>query len=112
MKLNLLTVIAVASVLAAGTTFAQDNSGAGRCGQGRGYCVPPQSSEERAARQAACLDKNDGVCPNAGPRAECPGYGQGQGKGRGKGQCQRRGLRDGTGRGSVDGTRPRTGQGR
>jgi len=106
MKLNLLTVIAVAGVLAAGTTFAQDNSGAGRCGQGRGYGGPPQSSEERAARQAACLEKNGGVCPNGGPRAECPGYGQGQRGGRGNGQCHRRGLQDGTGPRSVDGTCP------
>jgi hypothetical protein len=112
MKLNLLTVIAVAGVLAAGTALAQDNSGAGRRGQGRGYGGPAQSNEERAARQAACLEKNGGVCPNGGPRAECPGYGQGKGQGQGRGFCggrgegQGRGLRDGTGPRSVDGTCP------
>ena len=108
MKLNLLAVITVASVLAVGTTLAQDNSGASRRGQGRGYGGPPQSNEERAARQAACLERNGGVCPNGGPRAECPGFGQGQGQGRGfcGGRGQGKGLRDGTGPRSADGTCP------
>lgn len=58
-------------------------------GNGRGYGGPPKSEVERAARQAACLEKN------GGPRANCPGLGagkcQGPGKGQGKGVC------DGTG---------------
>lgn len=68
-------------------------------GNGCGYGGPPKSEEERAARQAACLEKNGGVCPNDGPRANCPGLGQGQGKGQGNGNgnCWRRGARDGTG---------------
>lgn len=108
MKLDLLAAITVASMLAVGTTLAQDNSGANRRGQGRGYGGPPQSNEARAARQAACLEKNGGVCPNGGPRAECSGLGQGQGQGRGfcRGQGQSRGLRDGTGPRSGDGTCP------
>lgn len=110
MKLNILAVIAVASLLAAGTTFAQNGPGNGQRGQGKGYGGPPQSAEERVARQAACLEKNDGVCPNGGPRAECPGLGQGKGQGQGKGYCkgqgQGKGLRDGTGPRSVDGTCP------
>ena len=108
MKLNTLAVIAVASLLAAGTTFAQNCTGTGPRGQGKGYGGPPQSAEERAARQAECLEKNGGVCPNGGPRAECPGLGQGKGRGKmqGKGNGQGRGLRDGTGPRSVDGTCP------
>ena len=62
-------------------------------GNGRGHGGPPKSDEERAARQAGCLQKNGGVCPNGGPRApgQCNGQGQSQGKDHG------RGLRDGTG---------------
>lgn len=112
MKLNILAVIAVASLLAAGTTFAQNQNctGTGPRGQGKGYGGPPQSAEERAARQAACLEKNGGVCPNGGPRTECPGLGQGKGQGKGKmqgkGNGQRNGLRDGTGPRSANGTCP------
>jgi len=62
-------------------------------GNGRGYGGPPKSEEERAARQAGCLQQNGGVCPNGGPRAPGQCNGQGQGKGNG----HRRGLRDGTG---------------
>jgi hypothetical protein len=72
---------------------------------GRGYGGPPKSDEERAARQAACLEKNGGVCPNGGPRTNCPGYGQG-GQGKGKGKCARQGPRDGTGPRSANGTCP------
>ena len=50
MKINILAVIAVASLLAAGTTFAQNGPGNGPRGQGKGYGGPPQSNEERAAR--------------------------------------------------------------
>ena len=108
MKLNMLAVIAVASLLAAGTTFAQNCTGKGPRGQGKGYGGPAQTAEERAARQAACLQKNGGVCPNGGPRAECTGMGQGQGKGKmqGKGNGYGRGLRNGTGPRSADGTCP------
>lgn len=112
MKLNILAVITVATLLAAGTTFAQNCTGNGPRGQGKGYGGPAQTAEERAARQAACLDKNGGVCPSGGPRAECPGIGQGPGKGRmqgkmqGKGNGNGRGLRDGTGPRSAAGTCP------
>ena len=111
MKLNILAVIAVASLLAAGATFAQNQNctGSGPRGQGKGYGGPAQTVEERAARQAACLEKNGGVCPNGGPRTECAGLGQGQGKGKmqGKGNGQCNGLRDGTGPRSANGTCPR-----
>jgi hypothetical protein len=92
MKLNTLTVIVAAGLLAAGTAFAQRGAGTGG-GQGKGYGGPPQSAEERAARQAACLEKNGGVCPQGGPGANC----QGKGKGQGQGNQGRHGARDGTG---------------
>ena len=69
-------------------------------GKGNGYGGPPQSAEERAARQAACLEKNGGVCSQGGPRVACQGKGQGQGNG----YC--RGLRDGTGPRNANGTCP------
>lgn len=93
MKLNTLTVIVAAGLLAAGSAFAQRGAGPG--GQGKGYGGPPQSAEERAARQAACLEKNGGVCPQGGPGANCQG--NGQGKGQGQGNQWRKGARDGTG---------------
>ena len=93
MKLSTLTVIVVAGLLAAGTAFAQRGAGPG--GQGKGYGGPPQSAEERAARQAACLEKNGGVCPQGGPGSNCQG--KGQGKGQGQGNQWRKGARDGTG---------------
>jgi hypothetical protein len=101
MKINIIAAIAVAGLLAAGTTFAQSGPGQGQRGQGKGYGGPPQSEAERAARQAACLEKNGGVCPNGGP-----GLGQGKGKLQGQGKGQRNGLRDGTGPRSQDGTCP------
>jgi hypothetical protein len=78
----------VAGLMLAGTSSmlaqnAQTN------GQRKGYGGPPQSEQERIARQAACLEKNGGVCPQGGPRTNCPSLGQGQGQG--KGAC------DGTG---------------
>lgn len=110
MKLNIIAVMAVASLLAVGTTFAQNQNctGNGPRGQGKGYGGPAQTAEERAARQAACLEKNGGVCPQGGPRAESAGLGQGQGKGKmqGKGNGQCNGLRDGTGPRSGNGTCP------
>jgi len=89
MKLNTLTVIGVAGLLAAGTAFAGNGPGP----RGKGYGGPPQSAEERAARQADCLKKNGGICPQGGPGANC----QGQGQGQGKGYQWRKGARDGTG---------------
>lgn len=101
MKLNILAAIAVASLLAAGTTLAQNAPGNGPRGQGKGFGGPPRSAEERAARQAECLGRNNGVCPQGGP-----GLGQRKGQRIGKGQGLRQGLRDGTGPRSVDGTCP------
>jgi hypothetical protein len=68
-------------------------------GNGRGYGGPPKSEEERSARQAACIERNGGICPNGGPRVECPrdGQGRGNGKANGNGQGLRHGARDGTG---------------
>jgi len=71
-------------------------------GNSRGYGGPPQSDEERAARQAECLERNGGVCPNGGPR------GAGQCKGQGQGKGQRRGVRDGTGPRAGTGNCPLT----
>jgi hypothetical protein len=84
MKINTLTVIVAIGLLAAGTAFAGN-------GQGKGYGGPPQSAEERAARQEACPAKNGGVCPQGGQR------GNGQGKGQGQRNQMRKGARDGTG---------------
>jgi len=72
---------------------------------GRGYGGAPKTAEERAARQAACLEKNGAACPNGGPKANCPSYGQG-GQGKGNGKCARQGLRDGTGPRCANGTCP------
>lgn len=94
MKLNTLAAIAVASFLAVGMGFAQNGPGKGARGQGKGYGAPPQSVEEKAARQAACLQKNGGVCPQGGPGL---GQGKGQGQGKAKGQGKGLRLRDGTG---------------
>ena len=98
-KMILGSLIAAALMAAApATLFAQNAPGA--CPKGPGYGGPPQTEEERAARQAACLERNGGVCPNGGPQANCPGYGKGQGKGGGKG------LRNGTGSRAGNGTCP------
>ena len=103
MKNKTLTGLIVAGLLMSGaafTAFAQN--GAGRAGNGKGYGGPPQSQEERAARQAACLEKNGGVCPNGGPQTNCPAGGMGKGKGKG----DQHGLRDGTGPRNASGTCP------
>ena len=103
MKSKTLVGMMVAALVIAGATitaFAQNGPG-----NGRGYGGAPKSDAERAARQAACQEKNGGVCPNGGPRANCPGYGQG-GQGKGNGKCARQGLRDGTGPRSANGTCP------
>jgi hypothetical protein len=84
---------AVLMIASPAMLLAQNCPGGGP--NGRGYGGPPKSEEERAARQAACLEKNGGVCPNGGPQANCPAGGVGQGKGAGKGQGK--GLRNGTG---------------
>jgi len=89
MKLTQLTVLVAAGLLAAGTAYAGNGQGP----RGKGYGGPPQSNEERAARQAECLEKNGGVCPQGGPRGNCAGQGQGQGQG----NQWRKGARDGTG---------------
>lgn len=108
MKQTILSGLIAAGLLLGGTALLAGN---GPGPNGRGYGGPPKSDEERAARQAACLEKNAGVCPNGGPQAECSGYGQG-GKGKGNGKCARQGLRDGTGPRSANGTCPRVNQAR
>jgi hypothetical protein len=106
MKNKTLAGLIVAGLVMSGAAFSLlAQNGPERGGDGKGYGGPPQSQEERAARQAACLEKNGGVCPNGGPRANCPGYGQG-GQGQGNGKCARQGLRDGTGPRSANGTCP------
>lgn len=107
MKRTIISGLVAASLLLGGmtlSTFAGNGPG-----NGKGYGGPPKSDEERVARQAACLEKNGGVCPNGGPRSagECKGQGLGKGKGQGKGQGQGKGLR----RGACDGTGPRAGTG-
>jgi hypothetical protein len=100
MKHKTLAGLVIAGLLVSGaafTAFAQN--GAGRAGNGKGYGGPPQSQEEKDARQAACLEKNGGVCPNGGSQTncqtDCNGAGKGQGKGKGHGG--QHGKRDGTG---------------
>ena len=105
MKQKILAGLVVAGLLASGAAFtALGQNGAGRAGNGKGYGGPPQTQQERAARQAACLEKNGGVCPNGGPGTNCPAGGMGKGKGQGKGG--QHGLRDGTGPRSTNGTCP------
>jgi hypothetical protein len=108
MKLKMLTVMAVAGLLAAGTSFAQSGPGPGPRGQGRGYGGPPASAEERAARQAGRWGTDGWVCPRGGvcPYGLGPGGGYGRGYGQGQGYGWRRGLRNGTGPRSLDGTCP------
>ena len=109
MKNKTLAGLIVAGLVMSGATFsllAQNGSGQGRNGCGKGYGGPPQSQEERAARQGACLEKNGGICPSGGPRTNCPAVGLGKGRGAGKGG--QHGLRDGTGPRSANGTCPNT----
>ncbi len=105
MKRMIISSVMAAGLLIGGLTLPVF----GGTGNGRGYGGPPKSDEERAARQAACREKNGGVCPNGGPRAECPGYGQGKGRGQGKGVCDGTGPK---GNGQGKGNGPRAGQGR
>lgn len=103
MKTKLLTgLIAVGLLLSGMTLLAQNGPGpGGGKGKGKGYGGPPQSQEERTARQADCLQTNGGICPNGGPRTncvpDCNGQGQGKGKGKGQGKGNQHGKRDGTG---------------
>jgi len=95
MKRTMISGLIAAGLLLGGmtlTTFAGNGSG-----NGRGNGGPAKSDGERAARQAACIEKNGGVCPNGGPQANCPGLGQGKRQGQGQGKGQRRGACDGTG---------------
>ena len=85
--IHITTLIAVA-LLSAGNASAQGSQGR----RGAGYGGPPQSDEERAARQEECQKANGGVCDGQG---QGKGWGRGQGRGQGKGQ--RRGPRDGSG---------------
>ena len=107
MKQKILAGLVIAGLLVGGAAFSVlAQNGAGRAGNGKGYGGPPQSQEERAARQAGCLEKNGGVCPNGGLGTNCPAGGMGKGKGQGKGG--QHGLRDGTGPRSANGTCPNT----
>lgn len=107
MKNKTLAGLLIAGLLVSGAAFsALAQNGQGGKGKGKGYGGPPQSQEERAARQAACLEKNGGVCPNGGPQTNCPAGGLS------KGACKagggQHGLRDGTGPRSANGTCPNT----
>lgn len=95
MKKTAMVGMMVAGLLVSGT--AVDLFAGNGHGNGRGYGGSPKTDAERAARQAACLEKNGRVCPTGGPRANCQGLGQGKGQGQGQGQGARQGLRDGTG---------------
>jgi hypothetical protein len=91
MKRNVLAGLVVAALVLGGSVSTVLAQSAGKQGNGKGYGGPPQSQEERAARQADC-----------GPRQDCPGLGQGKGQGKGA----RKGLRDGTGPRAQAGTCP------
>lgn len=109
MKRTVISGLIAAGLLLGGMTLSAF-AGNGP-GNGKGYGGPPKSDAARAARQAACIEKNGGVCPNGGPRANCPGLGQGKGQGQGQGQGQRRGARDGTGPRAGTGNCPVNGAG-
>ncbi len=108
MKNNTFVGLIVAGLLLAGSGLTlQAQTCTGQGGNGKGYGCAPKSEQERAARQAACMEKNGGVCPQGGPKANCQGAGNGAGKGKaGAGQGARRGLRDGTGPRGANGTCP------
>ncbi len=76
MKRRVIIAGVVASLMlgaASSALLAQNNAGAGQGQRGRGYGGPPQSEQERAARQAACLERNGGVCPSRRAAAgNCP----------------------------------------
>jgi hypothetical protein len=103
MKTIRITTWIAAALLTAGTALAQGGPG-GQGRRGAGYGGPPQTDEQRAARQEACQQANGGVCA---------GQGQGQGKGWRRGQCNGQGQGNGQGkghrRGPRDGSGPRGG---
>lgn len=109
MKKTIMAGLIVAGLLMSGaalTVMAQN--GPGGKGKGKGYGGPPQSQEERAARQASCLEKNGGICPNGSPQTNCPADCNGQGSGKGKGKGGQNGKRDGTSPRNANGTCPNT----
>jgi hypothetical protein len=106
MKRTVISGLIAAALLLGGmaaSTFAGNGPG-----NGKGYGGAPKSDAERAARQAACIEKNGGVCPNGGPSAagQCNGQGRGQGQGKGqrRGACDGTGPRAGTGNCPVNGS--------
>lgn len=99
MKTKTMTSLLAVLFLSGGFAMAQNPA----CPSGKNYGGPPQSEEERAARQQACLEANGGVCPNGGPRAA------GENRGQGKGQGLRGGARDGSGKGAGKGNGHRRG---
>jgi hypothetical protein len=100
LKLTLGGIIA-ALVLATAPASLLAQSCPGGGPNGKGYGGPPKTEQERAARQAACLQKNGGVCPNGGPQANCTIGGKGLGKGAGKGVCDGTGPSAGKGTGTA-----------
>lgn len=113
MKNSTIAGLIVAGLLMSGSAFSLlAQNGPCQGGKGGGYGGPPKNAAECAARQAACPEKNSGVCPKGGPRANCPGLGAGKGQGQGKGQCQGKGVCDGTGPKGPKGKGTRAGQGR
>jgi len=104
MKCKFINGLIAAGLLLGGmalSTFAGNGPG-----NGQGYGGPPKSDEARAARQAECLERNGGLCPNGGPRVS--GERRGKGPGNGQGQGWRRGARDGTGPRAGTGNCPLT----
>ncbi len=95
MKNNWIVAIMAVALLTGGVALGQNGQGRRGQGQGQGYGGPPQTQEERAARQAARQEKNGAVCPVKGGK-QCTGQGPGAGKG----------LRDGTGPRSATGNCP------
>lgn len=95
MKTKTMSSLLAALFISGGFAMAQNQANP----TGKGYGGPPQTEEERAARQQA----NGGVCPDGGLGEACetPGQGKGQGK--------RAGARDGTGKGSGKGKGQRSG---
>ena len=110
MKNRALAGLVVVGILMSGAAFsllAQNGPAQGRNGCGKGYGGPPQSQEERAARQAACQEQGaqcQGPCVTGQPRGQ--GRGMGWGARNGGGLGYRHGLRDGTGPRSANGTCP------
>ena len=100
-SMKIATVVTALLLAAAPISLMAQSAACPGC-KGNGYGGPPKTEEERAARQAACLEKNGGVCPKGGPQANCPAGGKGKAAGKGA----RKGLRDGTGPRAGSGTCP------